>query len=331
MHLPVGRFHNRVAGASVGQGMARFLVTGAAGFLGRALCSGLAERGHTVLGLIRAPAEPVRGVELRPIGNIGPETGWSKHLDRVEIVIHLATRAHRSVSDTTASEAEAAAALARAAAKVGVRRLVHMSSIRAMGDATLPEAPFRGTDKPIPRDIYGRGKLAIEHALEEAARKTRLELVILRPPLVYGPGVKANFRTLIELVASGLPLPFAGIDNRRSLIFLGNLVDLVSQVSLHPKAAGRVMLVRDSTDLSTPELIHTLARELGRPARLFPLPRPAFAALRRVPVLAPLIARLTLSLQVNDEETRAALGWQPPVAPEIGLAATVQAFRRQCR
>jgi nucleoside-diphosphate-sugar epimerase len=308
--------------------LARILVTGAAGFIGRALCRGLVERGHSVLGCTRAPTEPTPGVELRPIGNIGPQTDWSGHLERVEIVIHLANRAHHLVQNAAGpDEAKAAATLAHAAANAGVRRLVHMSSVRAMGAATPPGAPFRCTDPPPPRDAYGRGKLAIEQALHAAAHRTGLELVILRPPLVYGPGVRGNFRALIRIVASGLPLPLARIDNRRSLIFLDNLVDLASRAGTHPAAAGRVLLVRDAADLSTPELIRILAAGLDRPARLFAFPPPIFAALRLLPIVGSLVARLTLSLQIDDAETRAALDWRPAVSAEAGLAATARAFR----
>ena len=308
--------------------MARILVTGAAGFIGRALCVGLVERGHSVLGISRRPAETIRGVELRPIGNIGPATDWSGHLDGIEIVVHLASRAHRSGPEgTDQSEAQAAAVLAHSAAKAGVRRLIHMSSVRAMGDATPPGVPFRVTDPPHPRDPYGRGKLAIERSLVAEAQETRIEIVILRPPLVYGPGVKANFRALMRLVASGLPLPLAGIDNRRSLIYIDNLVDLVGRACLHPDAAGRVLLARDAADLSTPELIRLLAAGMDRPARLLRVPRPALAMLRTLPKLGPLLSRLTLSLQMDDAQTRAALGWRPPISPEIGLAATAAAFR----
>jgi nucleoside-diphosphate-sugar epimerase len=308
--------------------LARILVTGAAGFIGRALCVGLVERGHTVHGRSRRPAEPIPGVELRPIGNIDPTTDWSGHLDRIDIVVHLANRAHRSGREAADhNEAQAARVLVRSAAKAGVRRLIHMSSVRAMGDATPPGVPFRVTDPPRPRDPYGRGKLAIERALQAAARESGIEIVILRPPLVYGPGVKANFRALMRLVASGLPLPLAGIDNRRSLIFIDNLVDLIGRACLHPGASGRLLLARDAADLSTPELIRLLAAGLGRPARLFSVPRSALAVLHRLPKLGPLLSRLTLSLEVDDAETRAALDWRPPVSPEIGLAATAAAFR----
>jgi nucleoside-diphosphate-sugar epimerase len=297
----------------------RILVTGAAGFIGRALCRGLAERGHGVLGLTRRPEEPIAGVELRAIGEIGPGTAWPAHLTGVDVVMHLADR----------GTVDTAAALGRAAAAGGVRRLVYMSSIRAMGDRTRPGTPFRPTDLPMPHEAYGCAKLASERALLAAAQQTGLELVILRPPLVYGPGVKANFRALMRLVASGLPLPFAGLDNRRSLIFLANLVDVAARAAIDLATPGQVLLVRDAVDLSTPELIRRLAAGLGRAARLFTVPEAAFAALRHLPGPGPLVARLTLSLQIDDSATRAELDWMPPVPTETGLAATARAFREE--
>jgi nucleoside-diphosphate-sugar epimerase len=310
--------------------LARILVTGAAGFIGRALCRGFVERGHAVLGVTRRPTAPIPGIVLRAVGDIDVGTDWSTHLDRIDIVVHLASVAHRPRRDATDDdEPRAARTLLQSAARAGVRRLVHMSSVRVMGDATAPGAPLRATDPSNPRDAYGRGKLAIERALLAVAHQSEIEIVVLRPPLVYGPGVRANFRALMRLAASGLPLPLAGIDNRRSQIFIDNLVDLVGRACMHPDAAGRVLLARDEADLSTPELIRILAAELCRPARLFAVPRPAMAALRRLPALGPLLSRLTLSLQVDDEATRTALDWHPPVSSESGLAATARAFLAQ--
>jgi UDP-4-keto-D-QuiNAc 4-reductase len=306
--------------------LARIVVTGAAGFIGSALCRALTERGHDVLGLTRRIAEATAGVRLGVIGDIGPQTDWSGLLDRADAIIHLANRAHHPAhAGANAAEPAAAAKLASAAAKAGVRRLIHMSSIRAMGDMTMPGRPFLCTDAPSPRDAYGRGKLAVERALRAAARQDGIELVILRPPLVYGPGVKANFRSLIRLAGSGLPLPFAGIDNRRSLIFLDNLIDLVARVAIHPGIGGRVLLARDGVDWSTPELIRALAGGLGAEVRLFSVPERAFAPVRLLPILGPMAASLTLWLQVDDRETRALLDWVPPVPREIGLAATARA------
>ena len=310
--------------------MARILVTGAAGFIGRALCRGLVERGHAVLGATRGAAAPIAGVEFCAVGEIGRRTDWSKPMAGVDTVVHLADRAHRSQIDPSLTvEAEAAAALARQASAAGVRRLVQMSSVRAIGEATRPGMPFRAGDAPRPRDRYGRGKLATERALLAATRESGLELVVLRPPLVYGPGVKANFRALIRIAGSGLPLPFAGIDNRRSLIFIDNLVGLAALACEHPAAAGRVLLARDAVDLSTPQLLRALADGLGRPARLFAVPDATFRLLRRLPGLGPRFARLTLSLQVDDSTTRDALGWVPEIAPEQALLATAAAFRRR--
>ena len=300
-------------------------MTGAAGFIGRALCRALAGHGHDVLGLTRRPAPAIPGLALHPIGTIGPDTEWRRPLRDAEIVVHLATSAHRASQG--GDESEAAAHLAREAAACGVRRLVQMSSLRAMGETTPRGAPFRATDPPRPADPYGRAKLALERALAMAAVEADLDLVILRPPLVYGPEAKGNLRALIRLVGAGLPLPFAHTDNRRSLIFLGNLVDLAARASVDPAAAGRVLLARD-IDLATPDLVRALAAGLGCRARLFALPQPLVAAMRDLPGLGPIAARLTLSLQADDRETRAALGWMPPFPAEEALAASARAWRR---
>jgi nucleoside-diphosphate-sugar epimerase len=210
-----------------------------------------------------------------------------------------------------------------------VRRLVYLSSIKAMGESTAPGRAFRADDPPHPEDSYGRAKLASEQALRAAAAETGLEVVIIRPPLVYGPGVGANFRALARATRSGIPLPFAGIDNRRSLLFLDNLVDLITIAVMHPgAAAGSVWLAGDGHDFSTPALVTALAAAQDRTARLFALPAGVIATLRRLPTIGPPLARLTLSLQVDDSATREALDWTPPVAAETGLAVTAWALAR---
>jgi nucleoside-diphosphate-sugar epimerase len=316
-------------------GVARMLVTGAGGFIGRALCRGLAARGHQVIAGLRSSLPPgagaIEGVEeARILGEIAPGRDWSDALRDVELVIHLAQRAHRRpAGHVLTGQPEAAGGLARAAAEAGVRRFLYMSSIKAMGDATPPGRRFRADDAPHPDDAYGRAKLASERALAKVAGETGLELVILRPPLVYGPAAGGNFRALVRLAGSGLPLPFAALDNRRSLIFIDNLVDLVAAAVVHPAAAGRVLLAADGAALSVATLIGLLAQGQDRAPRLFALPEAVFAALRRLPGLGPAVSRLTLSLEVDDSATRAVLGWSPPVAAEAALLATARAIARR--
>jgi nucleoside-diphosphate-sugar epimerase len=306
--------------------LARIVVTGAAGFIGSALCRELARRGHAATGITRGAASPIAGVALRAVGDIGPETDWSASLAGADCVIHLAGSAHRPLDATAgAREAEAAAALARGCARAGVRRLVQVSSIRAMAAATSPGRPLTAAQKPEPQDAYGRLKLAVETAVTDAAGAAGLELAIIRPPLVYGPGVKANLRALMQLVASGLPLPFAAVANRRSLIFVDNLASLLDVAATHPAAVERVWLARD-IDLSTPELIRALAAGLGRRPRLFTLPPPLLAALRAAPPFAPALSRLTRSLEVDDAATRQILGWTPAVPPQEGLTRMAADF-----
>jgi len=303
------------------------LVTGAAGFIGRALCRALVEHGHRVVGVTRTRVESVPGVELRAIGDIGPQTDWGSALAGVDIVVHLAASAHRPIGPAAAlAEAQAAAALVRAARGAGAARFLLVSSIRAMGEATRPGMRFHADDPPASCDGYGRAKLAIEDAVAAAARASRLDLVILRPPLVYGPGVKGNFRALIRLAASRLPLPFAALEHRRSLIFLDDLIKLLAVACTHPRASGRVLLVRDAVDFSIPELLRVLGYGLGRPVRLFSVPPGLFATLGLVPAWAPAIRRLTLPLLVDDGETRRVLDWRPAIATEVGLVATARAF-----
>ncbi len=307
--------------------MARILVTGAAGFIGNALCRALARRGDEVRGVTRTAVKRCDGVALTAIGAISAETNWRPYLAGIDIVVHLATSAHRPVSVAAGKvEAAAAAALARAAARAGVTRLVHMSSIRAMGETTPTATAFHAADPPRPRDAYGCAKLAIEQAVAAAAAESGLDLVMLRPPLVYGPGVKGNFRRLIAAAAGGWPLPIARLNTRRSLIYRDNLVELVALACIHPGASGRILLARDAVDLSLAEIVEALAEGFGRRARLFGAPPLLLSALARLPRLGADLRRLMAPLRVDDGETRALLGWSPAIAPEVGLATTARAF-----
>lgn len=309
--------------------MARILVTGAAGFIGSALCRGLVERGHHPVAGLRRPSPPSSAAEGLVLGDITPNRDWSRALRGVgiDIVIHLAQRAHSTADPAgLAPEPDAAASLARAAARAGARRFVYISSILAMGNETSPGRPFRAGDPPHSVHPYGQAKLATERALARAAEETGIEFVTLRPPLVYGPGVRANFQALLRLIATGLPLPFAAVENRRSLVFIDNLIDLMAVAATHPAAPGGIWLVRDDPDLSTPALIRGLAAGLGRRARLFPMPQPIWRMLHRLPEIGPRVSSLTGSLQADDSLTRSTLGWSPAVSAAEGIEHTAQAF-----
>ena len=240
--------------------------------------------------------------------------GWESGLAKAEVVVHLAGVAHTRASQEVYEEVNVRATqrLALAALAAGVRRLVFVSSIKVNGESTPVDRPFRAGDAPDPQDEYGRSKWRAEQAL---ARVAGLEVVVVRPPLVYGPRVKANFLRLLQLVDTGLPLPFASLRNRRSFVFVGNLVALLRRCAAHPAAAGKTFLAADGEDLSTPELVRRMAKALGRTARLVPFP--AFL----------LPAKLAGSLVVDAGETRRLLEWQPPHSLDEGLAQTAAWYR----
>ena len=275
--------------------MIRALVTGATGFIGRALCAG-------------ASGWQISAVDQR-------KPGWEAALDGQEVVVHLAGVAHTRADEAVyqAVNVDATLRLAEAAARAGVRRFVFVSSIKVNGEATPPDRPFRAADVPAPVDAYGRSKWRAEQAL---ARVPELEVVVVRPPLVYGPGVRANFLRLLQLVDSGLPLPFASVRNRRSLIFVGNLVSLLMRCATLPGCGGKTLLAADGEGLSTPELVRRMAVALGRPARLLRFP----------PALLP--SKLSGSLVVDAADTHAVLGWQAPHSIEEGLLATARWYRK---
>ncbi len=306
-----------------GGGMASggVLVLGAAGFIGRPLVARLAARGRRVIAAPRRDTAFAAGVELRATGELTAATDWATLLAGAESVVHLASRAHAPPEHGEAwIEAEAATsrALAAATRKAGIRRIVLFSSVKAHGGA----GSFRASDPLRPADPYGRAKAAIEQAMREAGDA----LVILRPPLVYGPGVKANFRALLRLAASGMPLPLASIDNRRSFIFLENLLDLVEIVLDDARASGGAFLLRDKRDLSTAELVRIIARAMGRSARLFPCPPSLLRIAARLVGQDDAADRLLENLTVDDEPTRRTLDWRPRVALEDGIAATCRAY-----
>jgi nucleoside-diphosphate-sugar epimerase len=305
----------------------KVLVTGASGFVGGPVCRTLAARGHHV---IAAARRPLPGLDVRTIADIGPDTDWSAALEGVEAVVHLAARAH--IMNETAADPltlfrrinrDGAIRLAEQAAAANVRRLVFVSSIKVNGEATPCDQPFRADDTPAPVDPYGVAKAEAEAALAAVAARTGLELAVVRPPLVHGPGAKGNLATLMAIIAKGLPLPLGAIDNRRSLVGVDNLADLLERCLTHPAAAGGTFLVRDDPDVSTAGLIRLIATAMHRPARLLPVPASWLRLAGRLTGRSAAVARLTGSLVVDDDPTRRRLDWSPSLPLAAGLAAMV--------
>lgn len=315
----------------------RVLVTGANGFVGRAVCARLLEEGHAVTAAVRSADRRVaEGAEPRPTGPI-EAADWPRIVAGHEAVIHLAARVHRVGEDTQAARAaymrenrDATVALARAAAAAGVARLVFASTIKVCGEATT-ERPFDGSCPPAPSDPYAESKWAAEQELREIETGSAMEIAIVRPPLVYGPGVGANFLRLIGLVERGLPLPLASVRNRRSLVYVGNLADLIVRCVDHPAAAGRTFVASDGEDLSTPALIARIAAALGVAPRLWPCPPRLLRAAAALFGKSAAAERLLGSLQVDASAATSVLGWRPPWSSLDGMAATVDWYRRRGR
>lgn len=313
------------------------LVTGADGFVGAALCRELENVGASVRRAIRAPKAETLSPPSVVVGEIGERTVWGPALAGASCVVHLAARTHvlretaaKALDDYRRVNVAGTKLLAEQAAAGGVGRFVFLSSIKVNGELTGARA-YRESDPPSPEDAYGISKWEAEQTLMSTAAKESMDAVVLRPPLVYGPGVKGNFLRLLGLIERGVPLPFGSVRNRRSLIYLGNLVQAIVGAIAAPGAAGRTYLVSDGEDLSTPDLIRITARVLGVKARLLPFPtsllRLGGAAIGR----AGEIARLTGSLQVDSSKIRRELGWAPRWTVEAGLTETARWYHaREC-
>ena len=313
----------------------KVMVTGANGFVGKSLCAALLGKGDCVLGAIRraAPDEQPGPADYIPVGEISPATDWSAALNGVEVVIHLAARVH--VMHETASDpltefrkvhTEGTAHLARSAAASGVKRLVYVSSIKVNGEQTAA-APYSELDPVSPQDPYGVSKWEAEQALQRVAQETGLEVVIVRPPLVYGPGVKGNFISLFAAIDKGIPLPLAGANNARSLVYVGNLVDALIACATHPDAAGQTYLVSDGAAVSTAELAKEIAAALQCKDRAFYFPPAVLRAMAALLGKSAQVDRLFGSLRIDSQKIRDELGWTPPYTLQQGLRETASWYR----
>lgn len=314
----------------------RILVTGADGFVGRPLCTQLVRDTPTVRAAVRNAARSIDlPYERVAVGEIGPHTDWRQALQDIDIVIHLAARTH-VLHDRTANPIDeyrrvnvaGTERLLHQAAQAGVQRLVYMSSIKVNGEAC--DSPgFNETDPPRPQDAYGISKLEAEQCLASVGAQTGIERVVLRPPLVYGPGVKGNMAALLRAVDRGIPLPLGGIHNRRSLIGIDNLIAAIRLCARHPAAAGETFLVADDRPVSSTELVRIIARALGRPVRLLRIP-PALLHLAGALIgRSAAVSRLTSSLVVDSGKIRHMLGWECLSTLEQGVGAMAAGYRSE--
>lgn len=322
--------------------MRKWVVTGANGFLGRALLARLAadfgRSGHALcVGAVRhLPAEPSHGVTFSRVDDLAEESALAGLVEGADAIVHLAARVHvmrdrdsDPLSEFRRINLDATASLARAAARAGVRRFVYLSSIKVLGETTEPGQRLSADDAPSPKDPYAISKREAEDALRIVASKSRMEVVIIRPPLIYGPGVRANFLAMLQWLDKGAPLPFGAINNRRSLAGIDNVVDLIVTCLEHPLAADQAFNVTDDEDVSTSHLLRRLAVALGRRARLLPVPERLLRQLFFLAGRRDLALRVLSSLEVDVSKAKCMLGWLPRVSLDSGLQQTVAAYIKQ--
>ncbi|MEJ5359716.1 MAG: NAD-dependent epimerase/dehydratase family protein [Desulfobacterales bacterium] len=310
----------------------KIVITGCNGFIGKLLTAKCLAMGCNVVGVVRNPTREldVKGIMLKPIGEIGPYTDWNETLKAAEAVVHLA-----GISDTSGKKiqkrrlhqvnVEGTEHLALCAAHAGVRRFVFVSSIKVHGESC--EAPVRETDPPNPFSDYAVTKVMAEKAIWEISNTTGMEAVILRPALVYGPGVKGGFRKLMDWVAKGMPLPLGAIKNRRSILFIDNLIEGIMAALTHPRAAGKTFLVADPEALSTPDLIRRLSHSLSVKERLYNIPVCLLRLLFVISGRKKEFMSLTRSLWADTSRIQEAIGWRPTASVETGIRKTALWFR----
>jgi UDP-glucose 4-epimerase len=323
-----------VASVSLEKREVAILLTGATGFVGRALLLHLSQRSHLrVTAAVRSNARPLGAHAGVEVGDLNGKTDWQAAVEGQNVVIHAAARAHvicEAAADPLAAFREVNVAgtlrLARQAAEAGVSRFIFISSIKVNGESTPRGKPYTVQDQPAPVDLYGISKLEAEEGLHRLAEETGMAVVIIRPVLVYGPGVQANFYSVLKWVSRGVPLPFGSINNQRSLVSLSNLIHLIETCIDHPLAANQTFLVSDGEDLSTTELLRRVGKALGKPARLLPVSATWIEGLARVLGRPDYAKRLCSSLQVDISHTTRTLNWKPVATVDAELLKTANAF-----
>lgn len=307
----------------------RILVTGATGFVGQRVCSLLESQGAVVVKTSRAHSSESNTFQVAPLG---PETDWTHALADCTAVVHLAARVHVMNDKATDPLHEFRLAntagtmqLARQAAQCGVKRMVFVSSIKVNGEA----GEFTASSQPNPMDPYGVSKFEAEQGLFEFSKQSGLEVTVLRPPLVYGPGVRANFLKLLSVVARGIPLPFGSVNNKRSLVHVGNLASAIAACVEHPNAAGKTFLVSDNADVSTAQLVREMAHALGRKPNLLPVPPALIEAAAALLGKRAAAQRLLGNLTVSPEALCDELNWTPPFTLQAGMKETVDWYLQQ--
>ena len=313
------------------------LLTGATGFLGGSILRAIlkSETFNRVSVAVRSSTNLwPSNVDLINVGDQTPSTDWSTALVSISCVIHCAARVHvmqEAATDPLAEfrrvNVQGTLNLAQQAAQAGVRRFIFVSSIKVNGESTQLGSPFHADDDPAPQDAYGVSKMEAEQGSRALAAETGMEVVIIRPPLVYGSGVKANFAAMMRWLSRGIPLPFGAIHNKRSFVALDNLVDLILTCLTHPAAANQIFLVSDGEDVSTTELLSRIGQAMGKPAHLVPVPAGLIKFVANILGKGDVAQRLCGSLQVDIEKTRRLLGWNPPLTLNEGLKKAADGFK----
>lgn len=308
----------------------KVFVTGATGFVGKALINELLSAGHNIVAGVRNySVELPLEVEQQQIGDLSLLSEQNSVIDtlkKVDVVIHTAARVHimqdnsaDPLSEFRKTNVNATLSLAKQAVSAGVKRFIFISSIKVNGESTDNRQAFRETDKPAPEDAYGQSKFEAEQLLFEIGQTTPMEVVVIRPPIIYGPGVKANFASMIKIIKKGLPLPFGSISNQRSMLAIHNLVNFITLCTMHPAAANEVFLIADGEDVSTTDMLIKIAKAYKRPIRLIPVPVYLMIFIAKLTNKNNISDRLFGNLQIDITKAQHLLGWKPVVSMEQQL------------